>query len=225
MELARPGTGADARRGRDAREGWPDNVPRRPARNGCAPEWRTQSCSNGYRGRSGYTGLRLCDSRRTRSVEAQAPSAHRADGVWLDKARRFVKYWRRQRSPFRATGRDSGLELAGLWPLSRLLYCFGGATLAGHETDPVTGLHNHPPIHTRHVQGGVFSRPSGSLQHPLERSMQDRIQHPLPPYLRAFRQPFTPRSASSPMALAIQVGRAARADASVCHSEGGNVRR
>ena len=74
-----------------------------------------------------------------------APSAHEADGVWLDKARRFVEYWRRQRSPFRATGRDSGLELPGLWPLSRLLYCFGGATLAGHETDPVTGLHNHPP--------------------------------------------------------------------------------
>jgi hypothetical protein len=134
--LAEPGTGADAQRGRGAREGWPDNVPRRPARKGCAPEWRTRRCSNDYRGRSGYTGLRLCDSRRTGSVGAQAPSAHRADGVWLDKARRFVKYWRRQRSPFRATGRDSGLELAGLWPLSRLLYCFGGSHFSWPPSHP-----------------------------------------------------------------------------------------
>ena len=171
--LARPDTGAGAQRGRGAREGWPDNVRRRPARNGCGPEWRTRRCSNGYRGRSGYTGLRLRDSRHTGSVEVQDPSAHKADGVWLDKARRFVKYWRRQRSPFRATGRDSGLELPGLWPLSRLLYCFGGSHFSWPPSRPGHRALQPPPVPRRHVQGGVFSRPSGSFQHPLARSHQD----------------------------------------------------
>jgi len=41
-------------------------------------------------------------------------------------------------------------------------------TVAGHQATPVTGLGNHlTQNYRRHVQGGVFSRPSGSFQHPL----------------------------------------------------------
>jgi hypothetical protein len=60
--------------------------------NAHAPEWHTQCCSNGYRGHSGCRSLRLCGNTHTNSVGGLAPSAQRADGVWLDKARRFVKY-------------------------------------------------------------------------------------------------------------------------------------
>ena len=50
---------------------------------------------------------------------AKAPT-----GVWLDKARRFVKYWHRQRSPSGLSGCDIGWDLQRCWPVSRLLKLF-----------------------------------------------------------------------------------------------------
>ena len=64
--------------------------------------------------------------------------------------------------------------------------------IAGAKSPSVTGPHDsYSPIDRHNVQGGVFSRPSGSLQHPIARSIRDRTQYPLLPYLRTFRQPFT----------------------------------